>query len=289
MLRLSAILCIAIACATAGCVQRYDQSIIDAGAAGSAGPTGPMGRPGQAGSPGPTGIIGATGPVGATGPSGPLGPGGAPGSVGVTGGDGLAGPTGSTGPTGPVGASSGVTGATGPTGPTGPIGAATPGPTGPIGVTGAPGVAILDAGNPAHTFAVAAILCGYAGSDAGGCLYDGSLTPQNASSACIFAGSGWPAAKALCEKACSPRAHMCSFEDYVRSAQISKIPSGGPGFPVWLAGASITDGGSSTNVDCAGWTDGSAQSSGLRWTGSSFRVGRMPCNNFYAIACCDAP
>jgi hypothetical protein len=83
---------------------------------------------------------GATGSTGATGPTGPTGPSGGP--IGPTGPTGATGPTGPTGPTGSTG--TGATGPTGPSGgpigPTGPTGATGVGVTGPTGPTGATGV-----------------------------------------------------------------------------------------------------------------------------------------------------
>ncbi len=87
--------------------------------------------------------------------------------------------------------------------------------------------------------------------------------------------TGYRAAKAMCEQACSSQlAHMCTSPEAALNAQLTTNVYGG-----WIA----TGTANGTVTDCNGWTTNSAGVSGVYWGNSP---GASPCNSTYPIVCC---
>jgi hypothetical protein len=102
--------------------------------------------------------------------------------------------------------------------------------------------------------------------------------------------SGTRSGKLMCEQACSsPAAHMCSGDEYLRSAQLNLLTSLSGTY--WLATGSASPYGSAAVRDCIGWTFASGSEYGMvvRMTsGTGFRaiMGFDSCSYSHSILCC---
>jgi hypothetical protein len=115
---------------------------------------------------------------------------------------------------------------------------------------------------------------------------DGRLDPE-------AGGGGFPAAKSLCEVACSgsPTAHVCHAEELVRLQQL------GAGMPMttgWIATGIATMGSDGTQCvanDCEGFTSNQVPSGGTLGTCGTVWTGRVvtthSCGQPAPILCCD--
>jgi hypothetical protein len=123
-------------------------------------------------------------------------------------------------------------------------------------------------------------------------VYVGGTQPTTARITHAVAPVGYQAAKAQCEDAFGPSAHMCTGDEMARSAQLGLFPlSEG-----WFASGSMSGGG--TNYwtgDCLGWTFEAAecqtgiQCVGQTWRSDGIRPQYTSCSEEIPILCCDNP
>jgi hypothetical protein len=115
-----------------------------------------------------------------------------------------------------------------------------------------------------------------------GVRYSVGATKYCGNTAASYGGAamgGYAGAKSHCEtvSGCglSPTAHMCTQEEFERSAQLGITPTA----PGWLA----ANAGSS---DCIGWTFSGGGATGSYWTVLG-NIGIDQCTNMHPILCCD--
>jgi hypothetical protein len=96
---------------------------------------------------------------------------------------------------------------------------------------------------------------------------------------------GYPGARALCQTACggSPKAHMCTNEELVRTLQTSVASSIGG----WYSTGTFVGAYGTGNpvADCSGWTTNSTGFYGAQWDVGSASVSL--CSLSQAILCCE--
>lgn len=175
----------------------------------------------------------------------------------------------------------------GPPGHDGPPGAAglqgIDGPPGPAGAPGPTGPTEVSVGGGVSRISTNAVFCGTSAPTIG-------VFPVVYISG-VGTVSGTRSGKLMCEQACSsPAAHMCSGDEYLRSAQLNLLPSLSGTY--WLATGSYSPDGSATVRDCLGWTSASGEfGMVVRATGgTTFRgiTGVASCGygSSYGILCC---
>lgn len=157
------------------------------------------------------------------------------------------------------------------------------GPPGPAGAAGPAGSTEVNAGGGVSRISTNAVLCGTTAPTKG-------VLPVVYISG-VGTVSGTRSGKLMCEQACSsPAAHMCSGDEYLRSAQLDLLTSLSGTY--WLATGSYSPNGSTGAVrDCLGWTFASGSEFGMvvrATTGTAFRVitGVDSCSYSHSILCC---
>ena len=225
---------------------------------------------------------GTAGPKGDTGPAGDAGPQGPPGEMGAPG---PAGPMGLAGPTGATGAT-GAPGATGATGAAGTFAGSFAGDAGVAGNFVVSGHAIIATALPdggVSEISVGGVFCGKSSNPTTGnvSLGIGSTTVV-----------GFPAAKAICEQACSNgAAHLCTADEVSRSLQTGALKAY-PSENLWYSSAVRYDVGGVSTDDCDGWQCGKAnfqacsteQAPFLQTQDRLVNVGL--CTSNFRLACC---
>lgn len=92
----------------------------------------------------------------------------------------------------------------------------------------------------------------------------------------------YPAAKALCEAACTATAHVCSSEEILALASIGVSINAN----VWYQGGQNTGAGPYMS-DCVGWKTNDVNNQGHTWNGSYPMTAN--CQELHPLACCDYP
>lgn len=116
--------------------------------------------------------------------------------------------------------------------------------------------------------------------------YSVGATTYKASTSGLYSGSqvgGYDGAKAKCEIAVgNATAHLCTFDELSRSAQLGVSP-----IVVGYYSASLVVYNSQAADDCGGWTDSSGTQDGSVWALTPSRPSVTTCNSTKPLLCCD--